>query len=105
MQDVFWNRPIIDRYRPHSFPWPVYEEEDDEEEEDDSGEDEVVAPDPVPKKFQFMEDWDLVGLKKGAYMSQTPQENQAELMQVTASVVTIAAALERRWAAEEVDEE
>jgi hypothetical protein len=95
-------RPV--RYRPATFPWTVPEESASESMEGDNSTDSEPESNWVPRQFQFMEDWDLVGGDVSVLMSPIPQENQSRFMKVTTSIESVSEALQQRWGTEHMEE-
>jgi hypothetical protein len=95
-------RPV--RYRPATFPWTVPEESASDSMEGDNSTDSEPESNWVPRQFQFMEDWDLVGGDVSVLMSPIPQENQSRFMKVTTSIESVSEALQQRWGTEHMEE-
>lgn len=84
-------RPV--RYRPASFPWTIPEELVSNSMEDDNHTDSETDWNWVPRQFQFIEDWDLVGGDVSVLISPIPQENQNRFIKVTTSIDSVLEAL------------
>lgn len=53
--------------------------------------------DNIPRRNQYMQDWDLLAGKKGPFMPQTPQDFLATICRFDASLVEITQKLEIEW--------